>query len=64
MKREVSILTFHSVEVSGSAISTAPEEFDRQLAYLRRLGYTSLSLNDAIRRPNLLVRIITGILPF
>lgn len=47
---EVPIITYHSIDDSGSCISTSPVEFERQLAYLQDSGYRSLALRDGIRR--------------
>lgn len=39
-----SILTYHSIDSTGSVISTAPEIFRRQMQILREQNYTVLSL--------------------
>lgn len=46
---EVPILTYHSVDDSGSPISVRLGTFDRQMRYLKGKGYSSLALSDAVR---------------
>lgn len=41
------ILTYHSLDDSGSVISTAPSAFGMQMKYLAQNGYQSLSLSEA-----------------
>jgi peptidoglycan/xylan/chitin deacetylase (PgdA/CDA1 family) len=43
---EIPILTYHSIDSSGSVISTAPENFRRQMEVLRRSSTQVLSLKD------------------
>jgi peptidoglycan/xylan/chitin deacetylase (PgdA/CDA1 family) len=47
-KINVPILTYHSIDRSGSVISTAPEVFARQMEYLHRNGYRVLSLSEFV----------------
>lgn len=44
----VPILTYHSVNYEDSLISVTPENFDRQLAYLKTKGYEVISLNELV----------------
>jgi peptidoglycan/xylan/chitin deacetylase (PgdA/CDA1 family) len=41
------ILTYHSLDDSGSVISTSPAIFEMQMKYLSQSGYESLSLSEA-----------------
>lgn len=43
------ILTYHSLDSSGSVISTAPSLFRSQMAWLHRKGFQTLSLVEAAR---------------
>lgn len=43
------ILTYHSLDESGSVISTAPSLFQRQMASLAGSGYQTLTLSEAAR---------------
>jgi len=43
------ILTYHSLDSSGSVISTAPSRFRKQMAWLHRKGFQTLSLAEAAR---------------
>ncbi len=45
---KVPILTYHSIDESGSVISTAPEVFRRQMQFLSENGYRVISLNELI----------------
>lgn len=47
-KVNVPILTYHSLDESGSVISTAPETFRRQMKFLSENGYKVVSLNELI----------------
>lgn len=47
-KVKVPILTYHSIDESGSVISTAPEVFRRQMRYLSENGYQAVTLNEFI----------------
>lgn len=42
------ILTYHSLDNSGSPVSVAPATFRRQLARLRGAGYVALPLGEAL----------------
>lgn len=42
------ILTYHSLDSTGSVVSTAPEEFAAQMNYLVEAGFTGISLRTAI----------------
>ena len=44
----VPIITYHSIDDSGSVVSTSPAVFRRQMKYLSEAGYTSLQLRDMI----------------
>lgn len=48
MSAAVPVLTFHSIDGSGSPVSTSPEAFERLIAYLGRRGYKGLSLQAAV----------------
>lgn len=43
------ILTYHSVDRTGSAISTPPEFFEAQMAHLSRSGYRTISLSTFLQ---------------
>ena len=43
------ILTYHSLDSSGSVISTAPTIFRQQMAWLHQKGFQTLSLAEAAR---------------
>ncbi len=42
----VPIITYHSIDNSGSVVSTSPDVFQRQMKYLSDAGYTSLRLRE------------------
>ncbi len=42
------ILTFHSIDTSGSVISISPSKFRKLIEKLKELGYKSLTLEDVI----------------
>lgn len=42
----VPILTYHSIDESGSVISTRPDVFRRQLKFLADSGYKNIALSD------------------
>lgn len=44
----IPILTYHSVDDSGSVISISPECFRKQMKYLRCKGYQSISLPELV----------------
>lgn len=50
IKRNVSvpIITYHSIDESGSVISTAPQVFRRQMKHLNENGYTIVSLKRLV----------------
>jgi len=43
---KVPILTYHSIDESGSVISTAPAVFRRQMKYLHENGYRAIALKE------------------
>ncbi|MGH9947875.1 MAG: polysaccharide deacetylase family protein, partial [Pyrinomonadaceae bacterium] len=45
----IPILTYHSIDESGSVISTAPETFRRQMKYLSETNWNVVSLKDLVR---------------
>ena len=45
----VPILTYHSIDESGSVISTASDVFRRQMKYLSETNYNVVSLSDLVR---------------
>ena len=58
-KVNVPILTYHSIDESGSVISTSPETFRRQMKFLSENSYKVITLNNLInalgeKRPPLL----------
>jgi len=46
------ILTYHSLDDSGSVISTPPERFRRQMEFLASSSVPVVPLDEALRRPN------------
>jgi peptidoglycan/xylan/chitin deacetylase (PgdA/CDA1 family) len=44
----VPIITYHSIDDSGSVVSTSPAVFRRQIKYLSDAGYTSITLKNLI----------------
>ena len=44
----IPILTYHSIDSSGSVISTAPDAFRRQMEFLRAEGYRTIALGNLI----------------
>ena len=46
--KEIRILFYHSIDNSGSDISTSVETFERQMAYLKKEEYHTISLSDYI----------------
>jgi len=46
--KKIRILFYHSIDNSGSDISTSVEIFGRQMAFLKKEGYTTLSLLDYV----------------
>lgn len=49
MLAQIPILTYHALDDSGSVISIAPAMFRRQMAFLAKRGYQTLTLSEAIR---------------
>ena len=47
--RRVPVLTYHSIDASGSPVSVAAPEFARQMRALAAAGWTSLNLDAFIR---------------
>jgi peptidoglycan/xylan/chitin deacetylase (PgdA/CDA1 family) len=47
-KLKVPILTYHSIDKSGSVISTAPDVFRRQMRYLSENRYNAVTLHEFI----------------
>jgi len=45
----VLILTYHSIDPSGSVISTSPAQFRRQMMQLRKSGFKVLSVSELAR---------------
>ena len=48
MTERLSILTYHSVDDSGSVLSTHPETFERQMACLAELGIRGAPLSEVV----------------
>jgi len=46
----VPIITYHSIDNSGSVISTAPAVFKRQIASLHKAGFHALTLRELMSR--------------
>lgn len=46
--RTVSILTYHSLDASGSVVSVAPQDFADQMVYLADEGLRGVSLHEAV----------------
>lgn len=46
----VPIITYHSIDESGSVISTAPVVFRRQIETLAKAGYQAITLRDLVAR--------------
>jgi peptidoglycan/xylan/chitin deacetylase (PgdA/CDA1 family) len=46
----IPILTYHSIDSSGSVISTSPEKFRKQMEILAKSAFTVLSLHEVVRR--------------
>lgn len=49
MTDRLAILTYHSIDDSGSVLSTHPECLERQMAIMAELGYRGCSLSEAVR---------------
>lgn len=47
-KLDIPIITYHSIDDSGSVISTSPVVFQRQMAQLSKMGYTAISLSKLV----------------
>ena len=45
---KIPILTYHSLDETGSVISTAPENFRRQMKFLSENGYRAVSLGELV----------------
>jgi peptidoglycan/xylan/chitin deacetylase (PgdA/CDA1 family) len=48
METRIPILAYHSIDQSRSVISTAPEEFRRQMEYLKTGSYQTTSLKEVV----------------
>lgn len=46
--RPIAILTYHSLDLSGSVISVAPNVFTQQMACIAELGYRAIALREAL----------------
>ena len=44
----LAILTYHSLDMSGSILSVAPQRFAEQMAHLAHLGFQGMSLRAAV----------------
>jgi peptidoglycan/xylan/chitin deacetylase (PgdA/CDA1 family) len=42
------LLTYHSIDNTGSCLSTAPEVFSLQMQYLAGIGYRTLTVSEAV----------------
>lgn len=42
----IPILTYHSIDESGSVISVSPDKFKRQMEFLKRGGFQTISLKE------------------
>ncbi len=45
---KVPVLTYHSIDASGSIVSVAPEVFRRQMSFLSESGYNTVSMSDLV----------------
>jgi len=48
MTDRLAILTYHSIDDSGSVLSTHPETFEHQMTCLAELGYRGVSLGEVV----------------
>ncbi|MFI5397025.1 MAG: polysaccharide deacetylase family protein [Candidatus Binatia bacterium] len=46
--RPIAILTYHSLDASGSVVSVTPNVFAGQMASIAELGYRGIALRDAV----------------
>lgn len=46
---KIPIITYHSIDESGSVISTAPDVFRQQMKRLSEIGYTVVSLSNLVK---------------
>ena len=46
--KPISILTYHSIDMSGSVVSCAPRDFADQMMHLSDEGFRGVSLNEAV----------------
>jgi peptidoglycan/xylan/chitin deacetylase (PgdA/CDA1 family) len=44
----LSILTYHSIDTSGSVVSVAPDDFARQMNSIAESGYRGIALREAV----------------
>lgn len=56
MSDRLAILTYHSVDDTGSVLSTHPETLSRQMACLAELGYRGASLSEVVKQSQRLGR--------
>ncbi len=49
MTNRLAVLTYHSIDDSGSVVSTHPEVLDRQMASLAELGYRGYPLDTVVK---------------
>lgn len=49
MPQKIPILTYHSIDRSGSVISTTPEMFRRQMQHLKKNSFQVVSLTEVVR---------------
>ena len=45
----IPILTYHSIEDSGSVISVSPLQFEKQIRFLKKSGYKSLPIGEIVK---------------
>lgn len=45
------VLCYHSIDKTGSSCSVSPEEFERQMFFLKEAGYKGVALSRFIARP-------------
>ena len=48
-KHKVPILTYHSIDNSGSVISTTPEKFRKHIQFLRESSFNVISLKEIVK---------------
>ncbi len=47
-KRRPTVIIYHSIDRSGSCISMAPAEFERQMGFIKDAGYAAITLSELL----------------